>query len=188
MRHRRVGIAAGAALLVLALGGCDTMNALLDDKPAGQTEAAEAMPPQVQDIAFAEQAAAAGEKEVALGELAAQRADDEAVESFARQMASDHGAANGELLAIAEQRSIDLTAASGEAAVTAAADRFEPLRGKAFDLAYLELTATDHEAVVALYEEQVAKGSDPALVAFAAEKLPTLRAHLEHARSLQEDF
>jgi len=185
MRVRRFGILTGALLLAAALGGCETMNALLDDKPAGQTEQAEVMPPQPQDVAFVQQAAAAGDREVALAEYAAERADDDAVESFARQMADELGAANAELAALAERRGIALPETSGAEQAAVTITRLENLEGEAFDLTYVQESVQDHEATIALFEEQAAKGSDAALVAFAEERLPTLRAHLEHARTLQ---
>lgn len=184
--------AAAAALVVVALGGCETMNSLLDDKPAGQsesesTQAAAAMPPQQQDVTFVQTAAAAGSKEVALGELAVERSTNAAVDSFAQEMVTDHSQSNIELMALAEANSIDVPAApSEEQAATEAG--LENLNGKAFDAAYAEQMVKDHEAAVALFEAQAAQGSDPELAAFAQEKLPTLRAHLEHARTLQSSL
>lgn len=181
----KLGFAAGAAILAALLGGCDTMNALLDDKPGNAFSDSPSAETQPQDLAFVQQAAAAGDKEVALGKLAEERSSNAEVDSFAEQMVSDHGAANSELLAIAGEREIDVPAPPAEA--PGAAD-LATLQGKAFDAAYVDLMVKDHEEAVALFEAQVGQGSDEALVAFAEEKLPTLRAHLEHARTLQNSL
>ena len=185
--NSRVHIAAGAALFAIALGGCDTMNALLDDKPAGVTEQAEATPPPQQDVTFVQTAAVAGTKEVALGELALQRSDRDDVEGFAQQMVTDHSAANEELMAIAGERKIEVPATPSQQE-TAASAGLGSLEGRSFDAAYVDQMVKDHEAAVALFEAQAASGTDPALVAFAEEKLPALRAHLEHARTLQNSL
>jgi putative membrane protein len=192
MAYGKLTSAAAAALIVAALGGCETMNALLDDKPAGQTESdgaqsAAAMPPQQQDVTFVQTAAAASSKEVALGELAVERSTNPAIDSFAQEMVTDHGAANTELMGLAEARSIDVPAAPSEAEAATEAG-LGSLEGKAFDAAYAEQMVKDHEAAVALFEAQAAQGADPALAAFAEEKLPTLREHLEHARTLQSSL
>jgi putative membrane protein len=176
---------AGAALLLAALGGCDTMNALLDDKPGNAFAETEAMPPQEQDATFVQTAAKDGAKEVALGELAVEKAASPAVKAFAERMVSDHGATNTELRTLADSRDLEVPAMPPEGQDPATTE-METLSGKAFDEAYVELMVAEHEKAVALFEAQASAGSDPALVAFAEEKLPTLRQHLAHAQGLQD--
>lgn len=56
--------------------------------------------------------------------------------------------------------------------------------GAEFDRAFLQEAISHHEKDVALFEKESTSGSDPELKAFAAKTLPTLRQHLQTARSL----
>ncbi len=56
--------------------------------------------------------------------------------------------------------------------------------GAEFDRAFLKEAISHHEKDVALFEKESTSGSDPELKAFAAKTLPTLRQHLQTARSL----
>jgi len=56
--------------------------------------------------------------------------------------------------------------------------------GAEFDRAFLHEAISHHEKDVALFEKESTSGSDPELKAFAAKTLPTLRQHLQTARSL----
>lgn len=179
--------AAAAALVVVALAGCDTMDALLDDKPGNAFGQTEAVAPQEQDVAFAAEAAMAGSTEVLLGQLALEKSNIAAVKTFAQEMVTDHGAANAELTALAEAREIDLPTPPTQAQAAADAG-LAALEGTAFEQAYADKMVKDHEAAVALFEAEAANGGDAALKAFAQETLPTLRTHLEHARALQSSL
>jgi putative membrane protein len=188
---RKISMVAAATVILAALGGCETMNSLLDDKPAGQSEntqsasaSAPAMAPQQQDVTFVQKAAAAGDKEVALGNLALGRSQNVAVDGFAQEMVTDHTQAGQKLMALAKAGSIEVPAAPSEEQVAMDAG-LSDLKGKAFDRAYADMMVKDHEEAVALFETEAATGSDPALQAFAQDTLPTLRTHLEHARTLQ---
>jgi uncharacterized protein (DUF305 family) len=59
------------------------------------------------------------------------------------------------------------------------------LSGAAFDRAYMAKMVTDHQATVELFEAEARDGKDDALRKWAAQKLPTVRGHLEKARALQ---
>ena len=46
----------------------------------------------------------------------------------------------------------------------------------------------DHQENIAKFSAQAQNGSDPEVMAFAKETLPTLQAHLEHAQSVQSEL
>ncbi len=54
-----------------------------------------------------------------------------------------------------------------------------------FDRRYLESQQGAHEAAIALFASYAEGGDDPVLRAYAAEVLPTLRAHLADVETLQ---
>ena len=58
--------------------------------------------------------------------------------------------------------------------------------GATFDKIYVDLMADDHPKDISLFEKESESGKDPQLKAFAKENLPTLKRHLEHAKSLQK--
>ena len=58
------------------------------------------------------------------------------------------------------------------------------LSGAAFDRAYAKEMVKDHTKAVQLFQREADRGTDAGLKSFASSKLPTLREHLEMARSL----
>lgn len=133
--------------------------------------------------AFVTQAAQGGLAEVELGQLALARGASRAVKAFAQTMVEDHRKANADLekVAAAAGASVPTEPSTAHKAV---ADRLGSLSGNEFDVAYSTQMVADHEKTIALFEQEAASGANPDLKAFAASALPTLRAHLEHAKEL----
>jgi predicted outer membrane protein len=98
---RRTAMMVARALGTVAIVGFLACPALVQAQ-AGEAELA------AQDLEFAEKAAEGGFMEVQLGELAQQQAKDEQVVQFGQRMVQDHGQANEKLMAIAEQKGIQL--------------------------------------------------------------------------------
>jgi putative membrane protein len=153
----------------------------LAQSQTGQAELAQ------QDLEFAKEAAAGGLKEVALGELAQEQAKSEEVGRFGQRMVQDHGQANQKLMAIVEQKDIQLPQELPEDAQQKYQE-LQQLSDAEFDEAYMDEMVKDHEKDVALFEQQAQSGEDPDLRAFAEETLPTLREHLELAREVQSQI
>ena len=93
-------------MLARALGAAAIVSVLahpaLAQTQTGQAELAK------QDLEFAQEAAAGGLKEVMFGQLAQQQAKNEQVVQFGERMVQDHGEANEKLIAIAQQKGIQL--------------------------------------------------------------------------------
>ena len=138
---------------------------------------------EMQDTDFWTEAAQMSMAEVALSNVALQRAQSDAVKQFAQQMVTDHTQANQELAAAAqakgvtiptslpERRQRDVTNLTGEDAAN-------------FDREYMEMMVKDHERAVRLFQRQAERGTDADAKAWAAKMLPTLQGHLTMARSL----
>jgi putative membrane protein len=137
-----------------------------------------------QDLQFAEEAAAGGLKEVALGELAQEKAKEEQVVQFGERMVQDHHQANEKLMGLAEQKGIELPQDLPEDAQQKY-EELQQLSDAEFDQAYMDEMVKDHEKTVQLFEQQAESGQDPDLRAFAEETLPTLQEHLELAKEVQ---
>jgi putative membrane protein len=155
------------------------------------------------DQRFVTEAAEAGKAEVAHGQLAAERASNPEVKTFAQRMVDDHTKANQELMQLASSKSITLSDSkanktsppTNNAGTTdeqrqlkgkhrEMQDQLMKLSGAEFDREYIRQQVKDHEKAVALFERQANSGSDAELKAFAAKTLPTLREHHQMVRDL----
>jgi putative membrane protein len=168
-------------MLVRAVGTVAILGFLACPAPqiqAGEAELA------AQDLEFAQKAAEGGLMEVQFGELAQQQAKDEQVVQFGERMVQDHGQANEKLMAIAEQKGIQLPQELPEDAQQKY-DELQQLSDAEFDQAYMDEMVQDHQKDIELFEQQAESGEDPDLRAFAEESLPTLREHLERAKEVQ---
>ncbi len=135
------------------------------------------------DKKFVEDAARGGMAEVALGQLAAQKATSPEVKSLAQQMVDDHQKANDELKTVAAQVGVTLPTEVG-AKDKAEESRLERLSGAEFDRAYVQSMVRDHEKDVAEFSKESKAGRDAAVKDWASKTLPQLQSHLEHAQSL----
>jgi putative membrane protein len=136
------------------------------------------------DQTFATKAAAGGQVEVSLGQLATTNAKSPQVRQFGQQMVTDHTQANQELQAIDKQESLTLPA-KPDAADSAAEQRLQASKGAAFDTAYTRDMIKDHQQDIAEFQKEATTGKDPALKAFAQKYLPVLKHHLEMAQAMQ---
>ena len=135
------------------------------------------------DAAFFDQAARGGIEEVAFGQLARTQASRPAIQDFALRMVDAHTTLNQQLTRLATAKHIappldmDLAHQQSYAAL-------QPLQGRAFDRAYLDGQATDHAAMLALFRDEAAHGTDPQVRAFAAGAAPQIAQHLRRTEQL----
>ncbi len=134
------------------------------------------------DIKFASDAAQGGKAEVALGQLALQKAGDPEVKAFAQKMVDDHTKANDQLQHIATERGITLPSTLDEKALILKT-KLQNLSGAKFDKKYMKAQVKDHQKDVKKFKKESTHGADPALKNFASETLPVLQNHLEMAKS-----
>jgi putative membrane protein len=135
------------------------------------------------DRKFAMTAAMDGMAEVELGRLATGRGASDAVKQFGQRMVDDHSKANDELQQWAMTAGVTLPTAL-DAKHQAVVARLSRLSGAAFDKAYAQQMVKDHTKAVQLFQREADRGADSGLKTFASTTLPTLREHLEMARSL----
>ena len=127
------------------------------------------------DKKFVENAAKGGMMEVAMGKVAAQRAQNRDVKQFGSRMVSDHSKANNELKSIASKKGITLPG--------------EP-KPHAFstDANYMAMMVKDHEKDLAEFQKQAKNGSDPDLKRFADKTSKVVSGHLAEARRINKDL
>ncbi|MBK0403197.1 DUF4142 domain-containing protein [Adhaeribacter sp. BT258] len=135
------------------------------------------------DAEFVAMAASGGMLEVELGKIAAQKATNAEVKKFGQMMSSDHSKANDELKTLASKKGW-VRPASMLPDHQKTYDRLSKLSGKDFDRDYMAEMVLDHETDVAMFEQATQKATDPDLKAWTSKTLPTLRAHLDRARTI----
>jgi putative membrane protein len=149
------------------------------------------------DRDFVEERLEAANAEIELGRLAQQKATHPEVKEFGALMVKDHQKAAEEL------RSIVSTAGGSQAqsadrpagAVATLQDEARELRqelndlsGRDFDRRYIDEMIDDHEDAIEDLENKADNASHPEVKAWAAKTLPTVRQHLEQARTLKQSL
>ena len=136
---------------------------------------------------FADEAATGGMMEVALGNMAQEKANSSAVKEFALQMVTDHTQAGDELKALAQEKSIVLPGSMTDKQQRSV-DKLSELSGDEFDKEYMKMMVKDHEKDVKTYEKASENVTDTELQDFAAKTLPTLKEHLQHAKDVNDQM
>jgi putative membrane protein len=139
------------------------------------------------DRDFFIRAGQSGMAEIALGQMALQKSQNEEVKKFAQMMVDDHTRTNQELLTLAQSKNLTIPA-DVSSRQRATADRLGRLSGEEFDRAYMKQMVKDHEASVKLFQRESERGGDAEAKAFAARTLPALRGHLQMAQSINSNL
>jgi putative membrane protein len=202
---KRIGILSVtfAAMIALACGEGRRDEA---NRPAGDTPAvgtAGERPAGDRDVGplvrnWIEDRVEGGMKEVKLGELDSQKAQNADVKAFGRMMVQDHTKANDELKGIISKHNINVNPELDNDAI----ERFSKMEAKDFDREYINQMVDDHEATVKALEDRLdkegtdenprytPKKSDNAVEMeinqWAAKAIPTVRKHLERAKELDQ--
>lgn len=137
------------------------------------------------DSLFVMKAAAGGLMEVEAGNIAQQNGQSDRVKAFGSMMVNDHGAANQELMSLAQGRGVTLPTAL-PSDMQQHMEGMRKMKGKAFDNHYMDMMLKDHKKDIADFEKQANSGNDPDLKAWAAKTLPTLKAHLDSAQAINK--
>jgi len=159
-------------------------GAMVSNAPTGATGSSSAAPLSPSDAQFVTKAAEGGQFEVEVAKLAADKASDAGVKSFAQMLADDHAAANEKLHQIASSHNVALPA-SLPADKRKELDQLALLSGPAFDKQFVRTVGVkDHKHDIADFEKasKDAKASD--VKDFAESTLPTLKKHLAAAEKL----
>jgi putative membrane protein len=138
---------------------------------------------EIPDAKFYRDAAEGGLAEVALGNLAQQKAQSPDVKEFGAKMVKDHSAANEKLKALAQSKNITLPANPSVEELEAKA-KLQALSGQSFDKSYIKGMVKDHEQDIAEFKKEAASGRDPDARAFASATLPNLEEHLKKIQAI----
>jgi putative membrane protein len=148
---------------------------LLAGKP---TEAAN-----IVDVIVLKQLAIGGRAEVDLGKLAEQRSGAAPIDEFGKRMVKDHGDSNSKVASVARAANVDLPEQL-DAEHVAAKTELQSLQGGKFDLRYVDTQIKDHQKAVQLLIHEIASGQHTRVRQLAADTLPAVMEHLQHAKDL----
>jgi putative membrane protein len=134
---------------------------------------------------FLKEAAQGGMMEVTLGQMAAEKAQNEAVKNFGQRMVKDHGQANEELKDLAKSEGVPLPSDMGSEGKDLQ-QRLQRLSGAEFDQAYMQEMLKDHKKDIEVFNQQAQNGKDPEVKNWATKTLPTLREHYQLGQTAAE--
>jgi putative membrane protein len=138
------------------------------------------------DRKFIEEAANSGMFEVQVAQLAATKASDANVKSFAGMLVDQHTAANNELVKIANAKGVELPAAP-KRALRRDIEKLGKKSGDEFDRDFVRNVGIKaHEKDIKLFEKASKSVKDAELKAFVDKTLPSLREHLAAAEKLPQ--
>jgi putative membrane protein len=138
------------------------------------------------DRKFIEQAAGSGMFEVQVAQLAAAKATDANVKSYASMLVDHHTAANNELVKIANARGLELPAAPPRA-LRRDIEKLGKKSGDEFDRDFVRNVGIKaHEKDIKSFQKASKDVKDAELKAFVDKTLPTLREHLAAAQKLPQ--
>jgi putative membrane protein len=123
--------------------------------------------------------------EVDIGKLAQEKGKNPDVKKFGQMLVDDHSKANEKAKAAAGQAGVEPPTGSSLTQKGTYA-KLKILQGDSFDKSFASSMVSDHQNDIKEYEK--AAGKDDAVGRYAKEALPTLRTHLQHAQTLQQEL
>src|ERR1700727_1044280 len=172
------GLAVGSGLLLGAVpAGAATVTSA--GSAHGQARAATAS---AQDTSWAQGTAQTDLAEIAIGQLAQQRASHSATKMMAQVTISDHTKALASLKSVASQEGITLPSAPGATQQPQAA-KLKTVASSQFDATYDSTQIQGHELSISATRTELASGSSTAVMNNASAYLPVAEKHLQMAES-----
>ena len=128
--------------------------------------------------------------ELETGQLAQEKGSAQEVKDLGRNFVTAHTQARNEARALGNRLNLSPRLAMGDPMARAhseAMTRLRGLEGKTFDKAYIDHEVSFHQAVIEKVKTSlVPAAKSPEVKAYLNKLTPSLQAHLEEARSLQE--
>ncbi len=119
------------------------------------------------------------------GRLAETKATTRAIQSYAQLMVSSHITVNNALTAILKNKAPTPPPTLLKAAYSTMISTLQRESGRTFDTDFVGGQVNYQRANTALYQYEIANGTDPDLKAFAQQTLPKIQDHLARALKLQ---
>ena len=176
-RQAAAGAKEGAAAAMDAgttMGGADAATAA----PAGPTD------PQIAAIAVA-----ANDVDIAAAKIAKKQTKNAKVRQFANLMIKDHTALDGEAQKLGISPEDNDTSRSLQQGAQEALDKLQSLKGKEFDVAYVDNEVSSHQKVLQSIDDTlIPNAKDAGLKALLQKAREKVAHHLEMAQKLQSSL
>jgi putative membrane protein len=137
------------------------------------------------DTYFVTQTSLGAPFQVHSGQLALTKGTTDAIRGYAQLMVSSHETVNNALQAILKKTAPAPPPTLLKAAYSTSFSTLNYEDGHTFDADYVRGQVNYQKANVALYQYEIANGTDPDLKAFAQQTLPKIQDHLQRALKLQ---
>jgi putative membrane protein len=172
------GLAVGSGLMLGAVpAGAATVTSAGPAHGQARTATASA-----QDTSWAQATAQTDLAEIAIGQLAQQRASHSATKMMAQVTISDHTKALASLKSVASQAGITLPSAPSPTQQAQAA-KLKTVASSQFDATYDSIQIQGHELSISQTRTELADGSSTAVMNNATAYLPVAEKHLQMAES-----
>jgi putative membrane protein len=131
---------------------------------------------------FVKEASEGNQSEIAMAQLAQQKAQNPEVKNLAQMLQQDHQTAQEKLQSIAQAHGVALDQTPGWSQ-RRAQSKLEKLSGADFDQQYTKDMLEDHVTDIKKFQKAAQTIEDADVKQYAQDTLPTLQPHLQHAKS-----
>lgn len=187
MKSKFIPLLALVGGLGLATGACSKQDDAANAGNAAATGAATPTPTPTASHAtqFLTDVIQDNNGEIKFGQAAQAMGSSQAVRDFGKMLIDDHTKANGQAIELATAMNVAVPSGIKPDAMSAY-NMATGMTGTGFDKDFVAAMVKDHQKAIDAFQQE-ADSSDPAQVTdFAKQTLPTLKKHLQMAKSLQK--
>ena len=135
----------------------------------------------------------ANQADIDAGKIAASKGHSTQVRDFGKDMVADHSAVNKQAAALAQKLKLTPQDNPTSQSLKAGGDKnlaaLKPLKGEAFDKAYIDHEVVYHEQVIdAINKTLIPNAKNAELKQLLESGLPLFEGHLEHAKQIQSQL
>lgn len=123
--------------------------------------------------------------EIKLGQLAQNKSDNSQVDTFAKQMVSDHSSLQDKLSSTAKAQKLKMPDELPPK-LQKKYQHLSQLSGERFNKAYARFNVKGHKEAVALFKKEKASDNNAAVSAVAGDGLPVIQHHLSMAKQMKQ--
>jgi putative membrane protein len=181
-------LCSGLTLLVLGMSSCKKEVKEEDPKEVATEQNEEKFDDndnKEDDSAFLVAAAETDLMEIEIGKLAQTKGTDPGVKEFGKMLVADHSKSAEDTKPLADKLQVSLPTSITEKGKEHYNELNDKKAGQEFDEKFSEMMVKGHEEAVSKMQDAAEKANNPEIRAWAANMVPTLKMHLEHAKGLK---